>query len=66
MSVIFRTDSLSLRNTIVNKTMQANFVLNSWRCSLQVPESHKFVGVKTVQYTSLLFGYIVIIDSLKN
>lgn len=42
-----RNDSSSLRNTMVNRTMQANFVLNSWRCSLRVPESHKFVRVKT-------------------
>lgn len=41
-----RTDSSSLRNTTVNKTTQANFLLSIWRCSLWVPKAHESVRVK--------------------
>lgn len=41
-----QTDSSSLRNTTVNKTTQANFLLSIWRCSLWVPKAHESVRVK--------------------
>lgn len=54
-----RTDSSSsssLRNTTVNKTTQANFLLNISRCSLRVPKAHESVRVKT-QYNI----YIIVV-----
>lgn len=54
-----RTNSSSLRNTTVNKTTQASFLLNSWRC----PKStHESVRVRT-QYNT---GCTVVTHSLKN
>ena len=52
-----RTDSSSLRNTTVNKTTQASFLLNIWRCRLRVPKAHKSVRVKhSTRYIIIVVG----------